>query len=634
MKKRAVKPDSYTYTLLLRGLASYAHYPHSLGRALSLYHAIDAPRSRVARTIMHTNAVLQVCARANDMESLWDIISKLPTSGPHAADHVTFTTLINSVRVGALINAPEGETAEETARRRETSILDGRRAWDIVVRRWRAGDVMIDESLVNAMGRLLLIGGRPRDWDDVLSLVQQSMNIPRLVPALGSAARANVPVPKIRAPNTPKDMRDDKLFAASPELESTPPTPPAADPSGSIDASISAAANFPPIHPTRRHPQIARHKAHVYAVPGNATLSLILESCLKTVAKGPAMDYWHLLTDPNGRHALRPDLDNFHMLLRTLRQSRSSHQALTLVREDIPAAGISPIPKTFRIAMGACARDKNNPNIVSVAGAMLDCARNMQHFEVSGVGARTLLAYLDATVDNMASPNEADKRGRDVASLGHALKKIEPFVSGLQAFLNFGLASNRTRDKTGDEVPATATASWDAITCREESARQSAAEEQEEEDDDGPDSSVDFADLEVLPGEKDTPRRLKKRGAAPQPPREGFSPTQLAAMKTDALAVLTRMQSAYDRTVSLSDQNAARASAAPGKPDAKQRGGASRDAARESKRQEARSAHADNVLPAWRREAFVARSAMLNSFVVRWQRRFGRQGAVRAQSGG
>ena len=167
-------PDVHTFTLLLRGLAANAHLPSSLGRALALYNSIRTPKSGVAPTIIHVNATLSVAARSGDMDSMWHILSELPEKGSHAPDSATFTTMINAMRVKAM-TGPDDEEPIDAAMRKESIIVEGRKLWAAVVARWRSGDVRIDEGLVAAMGRLLLCGMRPHDWDDVLSLLEQTM---------------------------------------------------------------------------------------------------------------------------------------------------------------------------------------------------------------------------------------------------------------------------------------------------------------------------------------------------------------------------------------------------------------------------------------------------------------------------
>lgn len=372
MKKRAQIPDSHTYTILLRGLADHAHFSQTVGKALSLYHSMSTERAKVKPSIIHTNAVLKVCARAGDMDGLWGVASKIPERGAGAADALTFTTILNAIREQATVGAPHGLSSDERARRCDQAIMEGRRMWEDVIGKWRRGDLWIDERLVCSMGRLLLIGSRPRDWDDVLSLVQQTMDIPRMVPKLGSEARLNAPVPRIRAPHTPEDMKNDAT-----EIQGDEPAPGSEfDPLAASSKGIGTDTNTISL---------------TYANPSPNTLSLLLDACLKMVAKKPATDYWHLFTSSLN---IKPDLDNLHMYLRILRQSRSSADALSLLGNEFPALGYTPLVKSFRIAMSACVRDKNNGNVMDTAGGILDLMQN----ELVEPDVRTMVMYMELAI--------------------------------------------------------------------------------------------------------------------------------------------------------------------------------------------------------------------------------------------
>src|SRR5438045_2730157 len=182
MKKRNQAPDAHTYTILFRGLAGLAHsYAHALPRALSIYHSMDADNSPVKPNVIHTNAVLKVCARANDMDALLGVAAKLRRRGLRAPNNLTFTTILNAIRQQA-ISKPEGLiTIEESRTRRAKAIMDARKMWDDITSRWRKGDIWIDEELVCSMGRILLLGEQ-QDLDDIFSLLEQTMNIQRFVP--------------------------------------------------------------------------------------------------------------------------------------------------------------------------------------------------------------------------------------------------------------------------------------------------------------------------------------------------------------------------------------------------------------------------------------------------------------------
>ncbi|KAI2478140.1 pentatricopeptide repeat protein [Pyrenophora tritici-repentis] len=349
MKKRGQFPDSYTYTIILGGLATNAQTSGIVEKALTIYHSLFAPNSRVEPSIIHTNAALSVCARAGNMDALWGIAGKIPESGPAAANAITYMTILTAIRQSLIIDAPKGESEEETAARRERGIMEGRRMWEDIVGRWRRADLIIDEDLVCAMGRLLLVGSRPRDWDDVLSLIEQTMDIPRLVPRLGSTAREEAGLPRLRAPNVPQEYRfdDDHL---SPDN-----TPVRGDEFLALTPRGVGAVVPNPL---------------IYAQPGNNTLSLLQEACQKIVATKAALGYWDILTDP-GTYNVSPDHNNVSQRLRVLRQNRASGEAVQLLKCRMLDKGFTPTAGMLRIAMSTCVRDKNNHKSLKNAGHIL-----------------------------------------------------------------------------------------------------------------------------------------------------------------------------------------------------------------------------------------------------------------------
>lgn len=284
-----------------------------------------------------------------DMDALWGIAGKIPETGPASANKITYITLINALRQNLLVSGPNGETADEAATRKERGIIEGRRLWEIIVNKWRVANLSIDEELVCAMGRLLLIGSRPRDWDDVLSLVEQTMDIPRLVPRLGTPARQEAGFPKLRAPNVPEHMRSQENPLAS-------------------NADLRPGDEFLALTPQGVGSLLSNPLAYVR--PGNNTLSLIQEACNKIVATKAADEYWELLTDPT-TYNIVPDLNNLHIRLRTMRQNRSSSAAVKILQDEIIGKNITPRPGTLRIAMSTCVRDKNNHNSLNNATKIL-----------------------------------------------------------------------------------------------------------------------------------------------------------------------------------------------------------------------------------------------------------------------
>jgi hypothetical protein len=403
MKKRAQFPDSYTYSIVLRGLSFNTHHSGVVGKALSVYYSLSAPNSRVKPSIIHTNSALRVCARALDMDALWGIAGTIPESGPGAANVVTYITIINAIRQNILLNAPIGETEEEAAARRERAVVEGRRMWEDIIKRWRNGDMLIDEGLVCAMGRLLLEGTRPRDWDDVLSLVEQTMDIPRLVPRLGSIERQNAGLTRLRSPNVPEQYRfdDDHL---------------------SPDQHSMRGDEFLALSPQGIGDAVSKPLA--YARPGPNILSVIQEACQRIVALKASQEYWDLLTDP-GTYNIQPDFDNISMRLRILRQNRASAAVVKVLKEDMIKRGMRLKPGTFRIAMSTCVRDKNNHNSLKHAGQIL----NMMSKTLEDADPKTVTAYAELAISFPLA------KGSDLVD---ALTVLYPVVENIRLQLGVG----------------------------------------------------------------------------------------------------------------------------------------------------------------------------------------------------
>ena len=443
MKKRAQVPDSYTFMILLRGIAEHAHAPQSLGKALSLYHSMASPGSHVRPSIKHTNVMLKVCARSEDMDALWGVAAKIPENGPGAADHWTFTTILNAMRMKAVLDVPDGLSLDQSARRRESTIIQGRRIWGAVIQKWRAGKILIDENLTCAMGRLLLIGARPRDWDDVFSLVEQTMAVPRMLPKLGTTARGSAThIPRLRAPYTPEDMREEDLNVKSEADEAKVSSEVEVDlePRGEFNPVADAPSVFGGMDEDAMQGSDGKLG---YAIPGKNTLSLVLEACLKSVARQTAEDYWNLLTDPHG-YEVKPDSDNVHMYLRILRQARASTAAVDLLstyfapgwdgKASTPAQ-LTPMRKTFRIVLSNCVRDGHNP-------AALENARKaigLMAESIPDADPRAVSMYLKL-VSNASTH----------VMLEH-VRELGPTIMDLRSFYNYG-SVQRDSDSSAEEV--------------------------------------------------------------------------------------------------------------------------------------------------------------------------------------
>ncbi|KAL8790801.1 MAG: hypothetical protein Q9213_000425 [Squamulea squamosa] len=371
MKKRAQKPDAQTYTILLRGLSWHPHLQESLPLALKIYHSMFAENCPVKPNIIHTNAVLKVCALARDMDAIWGVAAKLPPKGPGAPNNRTFTTILNAIRNIAWHNDKDlqDEEWEEKSLRRQRAVMQGRKIWEEIIPRWRAGDIMIDEELVCAMGRLLLLGSTEQDYDDVLSLVEQVMALPRQKRRLGepqgiadttSATAAGYAGINETSQNELDQLDNDGGILGSQGEDTSSPPP------SSVPILNAALANVFRPKPSAPRLSVAR--------PGRNTLSLLLDACINLRAVPSAQAYWGLLTDPSGPYNVDPDSENFHTYLRVLRLQRASKAVSELIA-DMYSGELKAMqmlqPKTFRIAFSACFRDNKNPHVMEHATEIL-----------------------------------------------------------------------------------------------------------------------------------------------------------------------------------------------------------------------------------------------------------------------
>lgn len=408
MKKRGQAPDAQTYTILFRGLAEHSHYPNALSKALSIYHSMDAENSPVQPNSIHTNAVLKVCARADDLDALFGIAAKLRRKGLRAPSNLTFTIILNAIRQHANKVPKCTTSAEESQALRAKAVTDARKIWDDIVGRWRQGDIWIDEELVCSMGRILLLGQK-QDVDDILSLIEQTMNIPRFVPPLGTPERKEIepslqgktePVASSTSTPTADEYATD-LVHHNEFRKVNPPTPP---------EGFSA-----------------------YAKPGANTLSLVLETLFDLRMKRPLAEYWEVFTKV---HQVKPDSPNFHSYLRILRVHRASQEAVELLLL-MPTSILEK--KTFRIAMSTCTRDGNNPAAFANAGKVLDLMQQT----LAELDLPALHSYLEVAIHGALSPgrelvsgSESQySRGRQIL---RALARLGPAVINVRSALAYG----------------------------------------------------------------------------------------------------------------------------------------------------------------------------------------------------
>lgn len=423
MKKRAQTPDAYTFTTLFRGLSLNAQYPLTVSRALSIYHSMFTDTSPVKPNTIHTNAVLKVCALAGDIDGLLGVAARLPTRGRGAPDNLTFTTILNGIRNVAWEDTKDQGESSARNERRSRAIMQGRRLWEEIRDRWAKGDLYVDEELVCAMGRLLLISSEGQDCDDVLSLLEQTMGLARQIPRLGDPAHRGS-LRELEAITSAEEAISEKV-----ELQTLLP-PAATSTRNEADLSDPTASAFAPLPkgPPTSQPPIR---------PGRNTLSLVIDACIRLRLIRAAQSYWGMLTSETGTYKILPDAENYHMYLRLLRVQHASKLAVELVEEmrrgDL-GKGVGLKTKTFRIAMSCVKRDKNNRHALQYAGRLIRIMTDTLECPDS----QALSMYLDLAVS---------EKPRDWRTIMGAIRGTELGLRNLRSLLAYDPVGSREQSE-------------------------------------------------------------------------------------------------------------------------------------------------------------------------------------------
>lgn len=342
MKKRAQIPNAKTYTIIFRGCAQSVHPKLAVAEATRIYNFMIKAGPLKPNTI-HMNAVLDVCARAGDLESLFTILVTSNTS-IRSPDAHTYTIVLNALRYdsGHSDRSSIGLIDAEIKREIQKNLLRARAIWTDVIANWKSAKMIIDEHLVFAMGRLLAMGDY-KDNDSVLDLLEQTMKIPRFdkpnvklpdAPPAESAVAANRTAPGNQTPDTNSmSPKDRKAFAES-----------------------------------------RANKTPLYAQPGNKTLSLVLTVLANTRKTSSATKYWNYLTKIC---KVTPDDSNHAWYLRALASGHASAQVASVI-EGMPPALLTPL--TFRRGFSACISDNLNPQAFKNACRIFDIMAAHQRY--------------------------------------------------------------------------------------------------------------------------------------------------------------------------------------------------------------------------------------------------------------
>lgn len=180
MKKRAQLPNAQTYTIIFKGCAESQHPKLAVGEALKIYNTMLSS-SRLKPNITHLNAVLDVCSRAQDLESMF--VTLRSADKARTPNNWTYTIILNALRHQPSnyedLPGEAGTDGDAAKKSIETTVQRGKLVWDEVMSRWKKNEIIMDEELMCAMGRLLLLGGT-KEIESILALLSDVLGAPRL----------------------------------------------------------------------------------------------------------------------------------------------------------------------------------------------------------------------------------------------------------------------------------------------------------------------------------------------------------------------------------------------------------------------------------------------------------------------
>lgn len=362
--------------------------------ALSIYRSLRSPKSKVKPSVIHHNAILSVCARHGKMDRVWEMASDLPETGQaNGPDAATFTVILQALRFTCeeeVSKMNSWSQADGILEKRQKIITEAKKIWADVVSQWKKGHLMIDGPLVLAMGKILASTGQVNDYYDMIALYNQTMRIP-LLKSLKSQ-KINVESQDLPQQEDPDSMQP----VSASDVGSTRRIPKKKteslfDPPDMEDIRLQAEQNY-----DESIPKLST------LTPQNEDLALIIEACKQLpnhLGISIGKDYWELLTAKNGKWRITPDAISSHQYLRLLREARSSQETLRIMEEEMAPKG-DLFPKTFIIALSTCFRDKNNPNIFTIASQLID----LMYSKLLAPDPRVIIRYIELVSSIAKSP--------------------------------------------------------------------------------------------------------------------------------------------------------------------------------------------------------------------------------------
>lgn len=411
MKKRQQMPNDRTYTIMFRGLAECSNKELAVKTALKHWELLLKNRDRenaVRPNDIHLTAVLKVCARAGDMDALFNITNSMEESKLEATTG-TYSVIFNALRFSAKEEMQKLQTDEEkTAKRTELiGVTEG--LWDEVCAKWKRGKFALDEALVCSVGRIFLEGTSDAEKMKAASIIRDTMNIPNF-------------------------MQDPN--------------------------STGVGQNMLGIALGKKSPIRTTDGMAKFVIPGTNTLGLLLNAVCATIhsPRQPyvgrrvraAVNYWNALVQDC---QLKPDENNCAGLFHTFRLAGASDWTAKLLEsEKFPEHGRSAA--VHRMAMQACLNDNANPMVVEnskrIVDSMLQASR-IPDLEVLNHHLRVALIS-SRSFSRQANVEKADLEDQHLRYGQQILKALgdiwEPYRQAHYHYFNGG---SRLRNKKAEE---------------------------------------------------------------------------------------------------------------------------------------------------------------------------------------
>ncbi|OHE90753.1 pentatricopeptide repeat domain-containing protein [Colletotrichum orchidophilum] len=361
MKKRGQSPNEQTFTIIFTGCAKSRDPKAASPKALGIYKMMLKEDAKIQPNSIHLNAVLQCCGRAGDVENMFTLADTADAKSGRKNTAYTYTAIINTLRAEAENqDNRKGQSLQEHIETVEQAIKRCKQIWEEVMRNWRNGKLEIDEDLVCAMGRVLLLGGN-QDRGRILSMLEETMSVRDYN----------------RAPTG-----DDYAHRINDEMKGI-----------SVPGSIKRKA-------TVLSPKIK------YAVPRSNTLSLVLAIVREQRQTKLGVKYWDLFVHYYG---VKPDTDNYHQMIRLYERSGSSKDAAKAVRLMPSDKPVPPI--VYRRALSACNNNNMSQNAFVDATSVLNTMLAHGAAQKSPVDVRALLIYMKAGIICHFRFRQMDKAG-------------------------------------------------------------------------------------------------------------------------------------------------------------------------------------------------------------------------------